>query len=184
VYTNGQFPAACRQGQLSPQEKALEFMFFDLTACVSPDNLTPAPPTVVLGYDPATFVQDYTAACSDGTKPIWREFDWQGLVPTSASIVVTAQSGDTVATLAPAMPLTIATSTMDTDVGSLGTTFDFAVIDAGSATASTGVFNKANPRVPSRNLLRLTITLNPSADQLTAPTLLQWKVQYDCAPAE
>ncbi|MET0792039.1 MAG: hypothetical protein ABW061_11010 [Polyangiaceae bacterium] len=184
VYTPGSFPAACRQGSLSPQEKALEFMFFDLTSCVSPDGLMPAPPAVVQGYYPATFVQDYTANCVDGTKPIWREFDWQAVIPDTASIVVTAQSGESIATLAPSMPLTIATSTASTNTGSMGTTFDFALIDAGKGSSPSGAFNSASPIVPSRNLLRLTITLNPTGDQLLAPTLRHWKVQYDCAPNE
>jgi len=159
-------------------------MFFDLTACVSPDDLAPVDPQVLPGYDPATFIQDYTANCSDGNKPIWRQFDWQAKIPDSASIVITAQSGDTVATLAPAMPLTLATATTDTDLGSSGTNFDFALIDAGSAGSSIGPFNKTSPPVPSRNLLRLSITLNPTGDNLAAPTLIKWKVQYDCAPAE
>ena len=184
VYTTGQFPAACRQGQLSPQEKALEFMFFDLTACVSPDDLPPADPTVVPGYEAATFVQDYTANCSDGNKPIWREFDWQASIPDSASIIITAQSGDTLATLAPSAPLALATATIDTNVGSSGVNFDYALIDAGKDTTPSGPFNKTSPPTPSRNLLRLTITLNPTGDNLAAPTLLKWKVQYDCVPAE
>jgi hypothetical protein len=46
VYTPGSFPAACRQGSLSPQEKALEFMFFDLTSCVQQEDTVPTPPIV------------------------------------------------------------------------------------------------------------------------------------------
>ncbi len=38
------FPALCASGSLTPQEQALEFLFFDLNACVQSDSTPVAPP--------------------------------------------------------------------------------------------------------------------------------------------
>jgi hypothetical protein len=38
------FPTECKTNAMTPQAKALEFMFFDLSACVQPDNATPVAP--------------------------------------------------------------------------------------------------------------------------------------------
>jgi hypothetical protein len=38
------FPSACKTNMMTPQAKALEFLFFDLSSCVEPPNSMPQPP--------------------------------------------------------------------------------------------------------------------------------------------
>jgi hypothetical protein len=174
----GWFPYVCAQSPMLAQEKALEFMFFDLTSCVASSTPPPPPPT----YAAVTFTQDYTATCRPDQRVIWREFDWQSVVPATSSIDFSAQSGPDAAGLLPATPVALASATASTAL--LG--WDVALIDTsnGLGGAGTGAFNTAVPPVRSDKLLRVTINMKPTSNKYGTPLLLQWKVQYDCVAAE
>ncbi|HXX66556.1 MAG TPA: carboxypeptidase regulatory-like domain-containing protein [Polyangiaceae bacterium] len=44
--THDPFPSGCVTADLTPQEKALEFLFFDLSSCVTDETQQPSPPVV------------------------------------------------------------------------------------------------------------------------------------------
>jgi hypothetical protein len=176
--TGDDFPLKCRQGPLTPQEDALEFMLLDLTSC---DNAPPPP--AVQTYAPLTFTEDFTSTCPKDSKVIWRELDWQAVIPSTASIVFSAQTAATAVdggtpdwTDAAVVPVATAT-TSTTLPGS-----DIQFLDTGPG--SSGVFDTATPPVFSSGNLRLTITLSPTSDRAGAPTLLDWSVKADCVASE
>jgi hypothetical protein len=174
------FPYACVRGPLDPQEKALEFELLDLTACG-------VPPPPAAAYLPVTFTEDFNYACGMGTHVVWRELDWQAVVPDTASIVFSAQTVESPVDGGPpdftgAQSVQLADATTTTANLPAGT--DGVLIDVGADASMPGAFNSATPPVASLSNLRLTVTLNPTATHTMSPTLIQWQVKADCLPSE
>jgi len=178
------FPYECIQAPLTPQEAALEFEFFDLSACVSPNGIVPqGPPAPITVYNPVTFTVNYTSSCPSGTHVAWRTLTWQATIPATASIVFSAQTvnppddgGPPIFTGAQSVTLATATSADPSSSASI----DIVSTDGGPA----GAFEMASPPVTSGGDLLLTITLNPTSNQQTPPTLTAWQVTSDCPSSE
>lgn len=155
------FPSECPTGALTAQEKAAEFLLFDLGACLSP--LPPPPATY---YTTATYSRSFTASCPTGKVVDWRTFYWEDITPGNSNIVFTAQTGDTLATLGSAVSLaTVSGAPNLTWVGA----------DVHAFLTAAGQKSKA--------VLQVNMTLNPTSDHLQAPTLLGWEQTFDCVDA-
>jgi hypothetical protein len=188
--TSGTFPGNCpAQGSaLLQQEDAAEYLLFDLAGCVS-GAPPPGNPQV---YQSATFTRDFQGTCPSGQQVVWQNFYWADTTPGNSSVVFTAWTADSQAQLGtqyPAAPLTTANganscpngpSCSNMPIGN-GTNPGVAV-DAALAAHGTPTTNM--PPVASHSWLRVNMTLNPTSDQMTAPTLQGWQQTYGCVSSE
>jgi hypothetical protein len=163
--SSADFPNRCCTGALTAQEKALEFMVFDVSSCVEPD--VPPPPPTPPYTKPAVFVRDYQAVCPSEKRAVWRWWQFKTTTPADSSIAFSAQTADTSGALAAAPSVSLAT------------------VSGAPIVTWTGV--DVNPKLPgqlSKAWLRITMTLNPSSDGYSAPTVNAWQQLYDCIDAQ
>ena len=177
---SGTFPGTCDLvGALTPEEKAMEYQIFQLTAC-QPGGSAPPPPPPPLPV--VTLTRDYRAVCAPGTCSKWGYFSWQSVIPPGTSIDFTAQTAANAAgvpgAFGPAVPAGSATAT------TAGWTWDACDVDghlqnlAPTPPACIGV----NPPQKSLDWLRITMKFTPTAT--VSPVLTNWRQMYDCVPCE
>jgi hypothetical protein len=171
---SGTFPSNCpTQGSaLLTQEDAAEYLLFDLGACVSGSPL-PAP-----AYQPATFTRDFQGTCAAGNRVVWHYFYWKDATPSDTNITFTALTADTQAQLGSQFSAV-----------SLATASGADSCPNGPSCASTFVGVNVDPKLvaagqQSHSWLRVSMTLNPSSDKATTPTLYAWQQTYDCIASE
>ena len=176
----------CTPDLMSPQELLLEYMFFDLTSCVSPDSQAQPVPTNSFAYAPASFTEDFISSCPDATRIAWRALSWNATIPPTASIEFTAQTVDLpgdggAPDFSGAQSIALLTTTTSTSPPGSEILLDINALDGG---APIGAFAQAVPPVESKGALRLTFTLEPTSDGLSTPVLMNWQVTSDCLPSE
>lgn len=122
-------------------------------------------------YATQTYQREYVAGCPQGTKVLWRSFEWQSTIPSGASIdlAVQTRSGAS-STYQPASPLALASITASTTAWVTGP----KTVDQ--------VFTAAS--VPSLERLLVSMTFNPTTGGGATPELDAWRMLYDCKPAE
>lgn len=166
----GTFPSECLLGPaLTPSERALEYMLFDLSACVGAPPPAPAPL-----YTTATYNRDFVASCPTGTRVRWRQFQADVDTPGNSRIQFRAATADNVTALASATVYDVHLSqgfVPDTPAGGI-------LID-GNTSATTVI-----PIRTSRSVLRISAEFTPTSDGQSSPTMFSWSQRYECEQAE
>jgi hypothetical protein len=178
---------------MTTQEEALEYMLLDLTACHTPVPAPDLPPR----FKPASFSEVIAEGCPVGgldsgvdagsgtsmMQYIWRHMDWNASIPPTASIsfnVQTASPADDGAapdwSTVPSETLAFVSST-DPEPGR-------AFLDTGDGGVLVSAADAGDASVVPGSLLRLTVTINPTADGLATPILYGWQVFFDCVDSE
>lgn len=132
-------------------------------------GVTTSAPVIPPTYSGATFTRDYASDCTPGESPTWHFFDWKTSTPSDSKIIISVQTADTVAGLASATSVPLAT------------------ITGPDITTWTGVDVEAKLKAAgqkSKVHLRVTIQLVASTGGSQTPVLVAWRQQYDCTPTE
>jgi hypothetical protein len=180
---SGTFPGNCpTQGSaLLQQEDAAEYLLFDLGSCVNG-----LPPPITKQYNPATFTRDFQGTCPSGSQAVWRLFDWEDVTPSDSNIKFTAWTADSEAQLGTQFPAALLGTASGANVCPAGPSCSssWIAVSVDPALQANGTPTASNPPIASHSWLRINMTLNPSSDKLSAPTLLGWQQQYDCVASE
>lgn len=132
----------------------------------SPPTQLPSPP-VNSPTQPAEYTRDFEAECPVGTSRQWRMFTYSAMEPLDSKIDFTVRAADTLAAVASATPVPLTTAQGDP-----------------TPTTRSADVKPVLPSPPHARWLRLSMLFSPSSNQLSAPTLFDWKQAYDCVPGE
>jgi hypothetical protein len=122
----------------------------------------------------ATYTRDFTNECTNGYRAKWGTFEYQGTFPTGTSLVVKVRAADTAAALATATLVDVGTAN--------ATTTGWTFLPTPAKPIDTILKTAGAPNATS--MLRVEMTLTPSADATAAPTIADWRVDMSCVPAE
>jgi hypothetical protein len=128
------------------------------------------PPPLSL-YQAGTFTRDFESTCEAGKLPIWQYFEWQAELPLDTSIAFTATTAETTSDLATAV--SVSAGTAEPPSTTTWTNDGTNIADQLKALDVT-----------SQRFLRVTASLSPSEDELSAPILENWRVFHDCVDSQ
>ncbi len=180
----GDFPTGCFVSgiDLTPEEKALEYQFFQLTACALGGAPPPPPPPPPPALMSVTFTRDFHAECPAGTKLVWQAFNWEADLPAGTSLeYFAATAPDNPDGGAPDLPATVTAAPATVPIGTASVTTLAPYWGTDANTVDWHLQHEPpGPQQVSQAWLRVYMVLVPTATQ--SPTLYDWQQLYDCQP--
>jgi len=145
--------------------------------CVDAKCSSPPPVTAIL---PQNYERIYRADCMDGSKVVWRFFDWQTVTPATGSrleFFAETQADPNLFSTLPVAPNPINSDTV-VKIGS-----------ASGAPVTLWTGNAVDPLLEAKMLksqeyLKVTVRFMPNSEFSASPTLKNWRQSYSCVPAE
>ena len=138
-----------------------------------------APPTVTV-FGNENYERIYASDCPDGTKVVWRFFDWKTVTPaTGSSIEFFAETSADMSTFvtlprAPAAVMFPSVVGIGTATGAPVTVFTGTSVDLQLATKM----------LKSQQYLKITARFVVNNEGTASPILNDWRQVYSCVPAE
>ena len=177
----GGFPHDCdKTSPLTPEETALEYQLFQVTACALGGRPPPPPPPPPPALASATFTRDFYGHCDPGLKLVWQAFNWDADIPVATSIQYYAATTDE-AHYPAGLPATVTSAPATVPIGSGTMTTLAPQWGTDENTVDWHLKNEApGPPQVSLDWLRVYMVFQPTAT--TAPTLYDWQQLYDCVP--
>jgi len=141
-------------------------------------------PAQTITYNPSQFTADYVGTmCGPGTLVSWIDVGLEAMTPssggTSSSVSIGVQvsgtvGGTTPTTYTPSTPVAVGTLT-GPPANQSTSWINFPL------SPSLATIGKTADNLP---FLQATFTLTPSTDRAAAPTIVDWRVRFDCVPSQ
>ncbi|HEY5376471.1 MAG TPA: PA14 domain-containing protein, partial [Polyangiaceae bacterium] len=145
--------------------------------CVNAACQTPPPVLVVSDMN---YERIYQSDCPDGTKVVWRFFDWMAVTPATNSkleVYAETQADPTMFATLAAAPTAITTPGV-LKLADITTSNPTSWIGSAVSLALDGA------NLKSQQYLKITVRFVPNAERTLSPILKDWRQSYSCVPAE
>jgi len=128
----------------------------------------------------ANYERIYKSDCPDGTKVVWRFFDWKTITPDTGSKIefwAETEADPALFLTLPIAPIAVAAN----NVVQVGT--------ASGAPVTMFTGNLVDPKLQDAMLksqlyLKVTARFVMNTEKTASPTLTDWRASYSCVPAE